>query len=513
MPPTSDIYYKGIMMLAVKFEKKRQLNAAEEEWATFASGLTYKRIIQFHATTHDDTERVDTTQDVWFICYGGLNHTLDFSYIENNVRLIAKWLVVKSLSSYSLRASNRVLKLFSNNGWTLDDLVLPELYRKLEFCRNSSNGYYPTMFSVIKRIIGFLISAGAPGTEIEDHFELEQQVLGGSGYSLGYYDMEVRLSPLEEQFIRTHSAHDAQYVERLTYAQLRDFVVLRICYEIGLRPLQLFRLSQDDLKVVSGKYFSLRRPWAKKGRINDNKKGTDPLAISPELGSTIQSLIARQKSDSSQLLQDKDGSVFSMTRGFWGINNTLNRWGAENSDKNVYDFRHNMAHRMAMANSSASEIAYMLGHNSVDAAKHYLAACPSISVLREKALGRNNTYSTMVALLTGEISLPKDWQEKGVIGCVGDELVTGIGGCDANECEYVPVYNCYGCNDFHPFEDGNHVEVLTSLQAEALKQIAISDKTRQTSMNPAISQFEGMIEQVKAVVSRCRACKGEQCAQ
>tara|TARA_R110002050_G_scaffold56887_31_gene128036 strand:+ start:1767 stop:3272 length:1506 start_codon:yes stop_codon:yes gene_type:complete len=501
------------VILAVKSDKNRQLDVAENEWAIFASGLAYKRIIHFHSSMHGDTERVDTNLDAWDICYGGLNFILDFRYLEDNIRPIAKWLVVKTLSSYSLRASQRVLKLFSLNEWTLKDLMLPELYRKLEFCRNSSNGYYPTAFPIIKRMIDFLISAGSPGTEIEDLFELEKQVLGGSNNVLGYYEMEVRLSPLEDQFIRTHSAHDAQYVEQLTYTQLRDFIVLRLCYEIGLRPLQLFKLSKDDLKVDAGKYFSLRRPWAKKGRANDGITGTDLLAISPELGRTIQRLIAQQINDSTQLLQDRDGSPFSMARGVWGIRNTLARWGAENPDKTPYDFRHNMAHRLASVNSSASEIAYMLGHTSLDAAKHYIAASPSISLLREKSLGRNNTYGTMVALLTGEIALPEDWQEKGVMGRIGDELVTGIGGCDANECEYVPVYNCYGCQDFHPFEDGHHGDVLTSLQAEASKQIAISDITKQTAMNPAISQFEGMMEQVKAVISRCRSCKGDQCAQ
>ena len=163
-----------------------------------------------------------------------------------------------------------------------------------------------------------------------------------------------------------------------------------------------------------------------------------------------------------------------------------------------------------MAGSSASEIAYMLGHSTLLAAKYYIAACPSISALREKALGRNGTYGAMVALLTGDLALDDDWQDKEVLGRIGDELATGIGGCDATDCEYVPVYNCYGCQDFHPFEDGHHNSVLKALRFEASKIIAISDSTHQSGMNPAMTKLEGTMEQVKAVISRCRNCQGGQ---
>jgi hypothetical protein len=383
----------------------------------------------------------------------------------------------------------------------------------MELCRNSKSGYDLNDFPRIKRLMDYLISHGAPGTEIEDLFELEQQTLDTSCNVIGYYDMEVRLSPIEEQFIRTHSTHDVEFIEHLSYNELHDFVILKLCYEVGLRPLQLFRLSKSDFQSVNDQYFSILRPWAKKGKANENQKGTDNLAISPELGRAIQALLLRQNSHSLQLLQHENGSSWSKNHGVQSISNTLARWGAEYPHKTPYDFRHNMAHRMVMAGSSASEIAYMLGHSSLLAATHYIAASPSISALREKALGRNGTYGAIVALLTGELALPDDWRDKEVLGRIGDELTTGIGGCDATDCEYVPVYNCYGCQNFQPFEDGHHNAVLASLRTEASKIISISDSTRQSGMNPAMTQLEGVMEQVKAVISRCKVCRGGQHAQ
>lgn len=500
-------------MLAFKFDKKRQFDATTDEWAVFSSSLHYKRHISFHAASHGDTERMDTNENVWTIVEGGITSTMDFGRTNEQMQPILKWLMIKFLSSYSIDTSRLVFGMIVGKAWTIDDLTLPLLYEKMALSRNSKSGYSLNDFSKIKRLTEYLISHGAPDTEIDDLFELEQQAPGMTQHNLGYYDMEVRLSPQEEQFIQTHSAHDLEFIARLSYKELRDFVVLKLCYEVGLRPIQLFRLSKSDFQSVNDQYFSILRPWAKKGKAQENQKGTDKLAISPELGRAIQTLILRQSSHSLQLLQNEDGSSWRKLFGVQSINNTLTRWGVEYPHKTPYDFRHNMAHRMVMAGSSASEIAYMLGHSSLQAAQHYIAASPSISALREKALGRNGTYGAMVALLTGEIALPDDWRDKEVLGRIGDELATGIGGCDATDCEYVPVYNCYGCQDFHPFEDGHHNAVLASLRTEASKIITISDSTHQSGMNPAMTQLEGVMEQVKAVISRCKVCRGGQHAQ
>lgn len=501
-------------MLAVKFDKNRQFDVETKEWMEFAASLNFKRLVHFHAASHSDTERLDTDQEIWSIRASGDLYTFEFNTIEDDtLRQIVKWLIFKFLASYSLSSAYGCYRLFSIKEWTIDDLTLPVLYEKLDFCRRGKDGYIIRDFSTVKRVIDYLISNGAPGTEIEDLFELEQQVPGKGSSLPGYYDLELRLNPLEEEFIRVNSSHDVGYMHKLNYLELRDFVILRICYEVGLRPIQLFRLSKDSFQTTADKYFSIKRPWAKKGRANEHKEGTDNLGISPELGRAIQLLISQQNSQSEQLLQHEDGSDFLVRLGTQCITNTLSRWGAEDPHKTPYDFRHNVAHRMVMAGSSAAEIAYILGHNSLLAAQHYIAASPSISSLREKALARNNTYGAMIALLTGELALPENWQDKEVLGRIGDELVTGIGGCDAKDCEYVPVYNCYGCSDFHPFEDGNHDAVLDSLRIESSKIIAISDATRQSGMNPAMTQLEGVMEQVKAVVSRCRTCRRGKNAQ
>ena len=85
-------------MRAVNFDKKRTFDAPAAEWAAFASGLQYRRIVQFHAAMHGDTERLDTNLDVWPVRSGGKLYTFDFGRIvDSRVRPIVKWLMFKFL--------------------------------------------------------------------------------------------------------------------------------------------------------------------------------------------------------------------------------------------------------------------------------------------------------------------------------------------------------------------------------------------------------------------------------
>ena len=498
-------------------DKNMTFDAAGADWIAFIDQLSYKRSITFHGALHNDTVCLDTAGDVWWMRRVGVSYTFDFNKIDNtHIRQLMKWAVYKFLSNYSIGTVNIFYRKFVLGVREFAQLTLPALVDRLialaskaEKTFSGKNHSEACQFSIIKRFLGFLIDEGAPNTDIEDHFILEQLPCPKRETWHGYYELEVKLKPLEIQFVHTHYQHDSKHLNRLSYNDLRAFVTLRICYEIGLRPIQLFKLSKLDFQNIDDKYFSLHRPLAKHGRENDNKVGVDKLSISPELGRSIQTLISRQTGTNQQLLQHKNGSSSSTKKYNHYINQTLKRWGAKDIFKTAYDFRHNLAHSMAMAGSSSSDIAYMLGHSSEKTAKHYILACPNIAYIREKALANNATWGAMVALLTGEITIARDWQGETVFGMVGNQLITGIGGCDAKECEFNPILNCYGCNDFYPFVDGNHEYVFKSLQAEVKKVIAISDISNQTAINPAFSQLEGILEQVKSVIGRCKSeCQG-----
>ena len=77
------------------------------------------------------------------------------------------------------------------------------------------------------------------------------------------------------------------------------------------------------------------------------------------------------------------------------------------------DFRHHVGYSLAMAGSSAEEIAYILGHSSVVTARHYIFSTPQLAQIRAQALGRNTLYKQMIAmLLTGRLVYRQEWKQK-----------------------------------------------------------------------------------------------------
>jgi hypothetical protein len=503
----------------IKFAAKRTFDATYNEWVDFVSRQKMVRLVRFHAAMHSDTSRLDTTEDIWTLKTSGKWFIFDFTLLEDiHFRQCIKWLTYKYLQSGSISVAYNAYLLLQAEVHGFDELDFSSLCKKLEFFNKQTETTpgYAKKFSHLKKIITMLVSSEAPTTDIEDLFQLEQFVLHYSIDVSGYYDMDVRLNPLELELIRTQSTHDTNplYMARLTYVELRDLIVLMLCFQIGLRPIQVYRLSKNDFIAVLDKYFSIKRPIAKKGKKNEGLKGEDELQITPELGVAIQTLIERQTSSSKQLLQKEDGGDFVACTRYGvtkSINNTLQRWGAgEDFHKTAYDFRHNMAHTLTMHGISAELLAFTLGHSSLGAAKHYIAACPSIALIKEKALGRNSFYTGMIAMLTGDIALPKDWNGELVMAVIGSKLITGIGGCGTESCEYVPVESCYGCDDFAPFIDGNHEDVLAALEEDAQATIVVSDAAFQTKMNGAVGQREGQIHQVKQVIERCKQCKRKQ---
>jgi len=392
------------------------------------------------------------------------------------------------------------------NYQSFDEISFDKLLDKLKIFMLQNNQSNMAYFHTLKRFMGLLVDQGAPGTEIEDNYLIEKLIYPGSHSYAGYYELEVKLTPLEVQFIQDKSFHDFKYYGQLNYKELRDFVTLCLSYEIGLRPFQLFKLCHSDFKNIKDKYFSILRPEVKKRKAEEGKVSSDELEISPELGHLVKVLITKQKGKCTQIIQNEDGTPRESRYCNDSINRTLTRWGAKGIKKSVYDFRHNMGHSMAMSGASAEEIAYMLGHKTLNVARHYISASPEIAMIREKALGRNEFYGSLIAMLTGELILSADWQGEKVCSIVGKQLITGIGGCDANEGEFNPGLRCYVCSNFNPFIDGKHKLVLNSLQEIVSEHIANSDQSHQTTMNPILTQFEGTIDQVKSVVKRCEVC-------
>ncbi len=106
------------------------------------------------------------------------------------------------------------------------------------------------------------------------------------------------------------------------------------------------------------------------------------------------------------------------------------------------DFRHHVGYSLAMAGSSAEEIAYILGHSSVVTARHYIFSTPELAQIRAQALGKNSLYRQMIAmLLTGRLVYKQDWYQKKVLGNIGCKIYYDIGGCSYKDKSIIQELN------------------------------------------------------------------------
>jgi hypothetical protein len=162
-----------------------------------------------------------------------------------------------------------------------------------------------------------------------------------------------------------------------------------------------------------------------------------------------------------------------------------------------------------MRGASAEEIAYILGHSSTVAARHYILATPELADVKARTLGINPVYQDIIAMMmTGEITEHERWSSDIVAGTVNNHFHIGIGGCakDGVPCHLSPVRACYGCQDFHPFADANHVAVLNDVQSEMESLATLSESTGNTR-SPIIAIHEQTKFEVVSVIARCQLYK------
>ncbi len=377
-------------------------------------------------------------------------------------------------------------------------------------------------YAHIKFLLRLLILEGFPNFDIEDDFELEFIPRPKSFNSnLFYQEYEDTIdSPLismiQQGFIKLNQVikDDFQGIDEQT---LLYSSILGLVYVTGLRPVQLAKLSAEDIKIDTTRItdhfhrYSILIPYAKQARYVHEKIA---VKLPEEVAEIILAYIERfNLSPKDKLFDLGENSARFCSK---AINTQLFDFAPETYKEAVLsgemikqkysfsDFRHHVGYSLAMAGSSAEEIAYILGHSSVVTARHYIFSTPELAQIRAQALGKNSLYRQMIAmLLTGRLVYKKDWLQKKVLGNIGSKIHYDIGGCTyEDKCLFQPVRNCYGCMYFHPFIDANHNHVLESIQSEINDLIKLSDGIG-VSRNPLIRVHESTKFEIESVIARC----------
>ncbi|MFL9481020.1 site-specific integrase, partial [Acinetobacter baumannii] len=367
-----------------------------------------------------------------------------------------------------------------------------------------------------------------PNFDIEDDFELEFIPRPKSFNSnLFYQEYEDTIdypliSMIQQGFIKLNQGIKDNF-QSIDNQELLYSSILGLVYVTGLRPVQLTKLSVQDIKVDTTRTidqfhrYSVLIPYAKQARYVHEKIA---VKLPEEIAEIILSYIERFNLYPDEKLFDMGENAARFCSK--AINTQLFAFSPKSYRDAVLagemirqkysfsDFRHHVGYSLAMAGSSAEEIAYILGHSSVVTARHYIFSTPQLAQIRAQALGRNSLYKHMIAmLLTGRLVYKQEWKHKKVMGNIGHKIHYDIGGCSYNDkCLFQPVRNCYGCIYFHPFIDADHSNVLESIQCEINDLIRLSDGIG-VSRNPLIRVHESTKFEIESVIVRCKIQKDD----
>ncbi len=299
-------------------------------------------------------------------------------------------------------------------------------------------------------------------------------------------------------------------VDESNYFTLRDNVMVHLNWELGLRVEQVAGVDERHLNEVIGpnglRYFHLKLIRLKQRTYNTlyrNRVISDGLATKLKELIVLRAEYFGQQPEDRPLFVDIDNRRVSAGT----IRNAIVQMckEAKLSPGTSTFLRHNMAQKLADQGTPGDLISDMLDHTTKIAARHYVAATPSIAKIKARALGKNATYKELMSLMTGALVHRKDADDpaKIVRGVVATRYIGNIGVCglDADTaCAKNPVYSCYTCRKFHPFIDGEHNNVIAALRSEVQLML---DQSLDLNENKVVLQLEKTIEHACDVSTRC----------
>lgn len=465
-----------------------------------------------------------TKNDLWNINYSGRKFSICFDKLDKNEKKLCKYLLsyyvqinTPSQLDYIFYAFLHFINYFKSNNLKINFKDSKKILIK---CANHSY-YYE-----IKFLIKILFVEGFYGFDFNEEFQLELIERPKQSNAL-YYENKLDAidSPIINMINQGFTNVILNYKKHLKIdnEDLKQTVILGLHYATGLRPIQVSKLSVKDFKQdthssdSSYDKFSLLIPYAKQLRIVHEK-----IAVKlPEEIAELLKIYIKQfslKSDDKMFELGDNAATYCLK----SINNQLFKFSPKTyqlavTNKELIphkitfnDFRHHVGHSLAMSGASPEEIAYILGHSSLVAARHYIYSSPELAEIRARALGTNQLYQQMISmLLTGRLVYKNEWTGKKVLGNLSNKLHLNIGGCAySDKCFLQPVRNCYGCMYFHPFIDGNHLEVRDCIQKEINDLVRISDELG-VSRNPVIQVHEATKFEIDSVINRCTYLKDE----
>ena len=473
--------------LALEFLDYSSHRLFSEAQISKIESLHIPTLIRFMLADRYDTKFINSTYDTWEFIYSGLKNTIKFDGLDSHeVKLLkyflAYYIQVNSPSSLymSFNKLKSVFNEFAERNMSFSYVSFETILLELAKNTSSSREYYRVKF-----FVKLMFSEAFELFEESDEDKLEILERPSSFNSqLFYQETEDAVDKPTVTMIQNGFAKlNSEILEGQSIADnvIKNASILGLVYVTGMRPVQLSKLSVEDIKIDTytkegeNMRYSILVPYAKQGRFNHAKIS---VKLPEEVATVILQYIKQFKLSMNHQLFDL-GS-YAATYCTTAINEQLFDFSPQEYKSQVSNgelirirytssqFRHHVAYSMALSGSSAEDIAYILGHSSLVTARHYIFSSPNLAQVRAIALGRNPVYQQMIAMLmTGDIITHEQDHGDNIIGFINNKIHSNIGKCGYKaDCFLEPVRSCYGCVYFHPYEHGYHEDVLECVQDE-----------------------------------------------
>lgn len=483
-------------------------------------------VIRFMLADRYETKFINSVSSVWSFFYSGKKEYINFNeknYLDKHEIKLVKFFLAYYSQVNSPAKLSRYFKLILNFFIDLTNNDKAFSYKAFEgvlLDLAQSEGKHVDYY-ILKKFVRLLITEDFNLFEESDEDKLEiLERPSNFNSQLFYQETEDAISKPTITMIQNGFAKlNSEITKRNSIANdvIKNASILGLIYVTGMRPVQLSKLSVEDIKIDTyteeGDYmrYSILVPYAKQGRFNHTKISTK---LPEEIATVILQYIKQFKLSTNLRLFDlgNDAVIYCTT----AINEQLFEFSSQESQQKILNgefiqikytstqFRHHVAYSMALSGASAESIAYILGHSSLVTARHYIFSSPNLAQVRAMALGRNPVYQQMIGMLmTGDIITHEQGHGKNIVGFVSNKVYSNIGKCSYKaDCFLEPVRSCYGCVYFHPYVNGNHKDVLECVQNELESVVHVSDAVY-NSLNPVIAIHEATKFEIESVVKRC----------
>ena len=479
------------------------------EERTFTTRLGYKvELLTEHGDFNSTVKLPDDTGEVSYLHFDGL-YTLEYELKE-----LLKSFYIYLLPRYlpgTITTYHKAMKVLAsalNDASTMGSAI--EIVIKLN----------PQQYvNVMKSFIQFIILneyTGLSYDKAEEILKLEGYASNKNGY-LSLFTLDSELGPFTREELRILNE-----ATKNTEIEAVDRLLLALCLQFGLRPIQVSLLKQSDFiedetlglcylnipRVKQGAQFR-RTEFSKRvvddelakliiQVINDNNLTYSELAVSsPPLFYKKYFITGHEKEYLEGVKRD-----FIHHFSPFNVNKRLNRFNSKlplspRTGKpfhlTPYRFRYTVGTNAVMEGMTEEEVADLLDHSSTLCVKHYFRYTREMWEQLENATLKRTEQLHFTAAWNREDDLSGNIYGKEIIEM---HAFTAIGKCQKEAACYLePAVACYSCDKFCPNKETNsHKNALTSLKVR--KEVVASNATNSIS-----KQLDEAIAGCKAAIA------------